>query len=110
MATVTVTKQFKENFELWAKDAIESGEMTKAQLEGVPGDPDEMVALGFRGILRKFELADGPDLLRAEFEIRLPDGSYNKAAIDCPKRRFAAWDAFFAEKADEIRNRYRKSV
>ena len=110
MATVTVSKKFKENFDLWAKDAIESGEITKDQLDGIPGHSDEMIALGFKGILRKFELADGPDRLRDEFVIRLPDGSYSKSAIDCPKRRFAAWDAFFAEKADEIRNGWRKSA
>lgn len=109
MTTVTVTKQFRDNFEVWAKSVVESGEWTREQMEGVPGHSDEMQALGFKGILRKFELADGPDRLRDTLMHRLPDGSYTKAAIDCPKRRFAAWDSFFAEKANEARNPYNGS-
>lgn len=110
MATVTVSKQFKENFDLWANDVVETGEWTKAQIEGVPGHEDEHIRMGFKGILRAYELADGPDRLRDTLMFVLPDGSYTKAAIDCPKRRFAAWDAFFAEKADEIRRPMRKAA
>lgn len=110
MATVTVTKQFKDNFDTWAADVIERGEWTKAQMEGIPGHADEMQAIGFKGILRKFELSDGPDRLRDTLMHRLPDGSYTKSAIDCPKRRFAAWDAYFSEQAEIIRSRSRRSA
>lgn len=109
MATVTVTKQFRDNFDIWAKHVVEFGEWTQAQIEGVPGHEDEHIRMGFKGILRAYELADGPDRLRDTLMFVLPDGSYTKAAIDCPKRRFAAWDAFFSDRVAEIKNLSRKA-
>lgn len=105
MAEVRVTKQFKENYDLVIADWIESGDWTEAKAYGVPGADDEFVALGLIGLMRKYELADGPDRLRATLVNYTPDGKEQPAAIDSPKDRFDYWEKFFAAKAGEIRNR-----
>jgi hypothetical protein len=78
MATVTVTKQFKENFEVWASNAIGCGDFTQA-------DMDELKAM-----LRK-EFQPGPDPFR--------DGD---GRVDDYEQRIKIWTIFFSEKAEEL--------
>lgn len=86
MATVTVTKQFKEDFDLWSADAIDRGEFTKS-------DMDE-----FKAMLRK-DFQPGPDQLREP-----------PARLDNYEDRIRVWSVFFADKADQIRKLLRKAA
>ena len=79
MATVTVTREFRDNFELWAADVVASGEYTHA-------DMDEL-----KGMLRK-EFTPGPDPFR-----EAPNN------VDNYETRIRIWTIFFAEKAEVLR-------
>ena len=74
----TVTKAFKENYELWIANRIECGEFTES-------DADEL-----RVMIRK-DLTPGPDQFR-------------ELAIDDHEERFKLWDHFFAAECAEIRS------
>ena len=74
----TVTKAFKENYELWIANRIECGEFTES-------DADE-----WRVMIRK-DLTPGPDQFR-------------ELAIDDHEERFKLWDHFFAAECAEIRS------
>jgi len=89
---------------------ISSGEWTVEEMEGDKASDDEMIALGLRGILRKYELADGPDRMRDTLVHRLPDGSEVGSAINDPQARVALWDAYFADEAEMIRARHRRTA
>lgn len=78
MTTVTVTKQFKEDFDLWAKHAMDNGEFSV----------EDMTEL--KTMLRQ-DLQPGPDKLR--------DGP---AVMNDYVERIRVWTAFFADKADQI--------
>ena len=86
MTTVTVTKQLKEDFDLWAKHAMDNGEFSV----------EDMTEL--KTMLRQ-DLQPGPDKLR--------DGP---AVMNDYVERIRVWTAFFADKADQIRSPYRKAA
>lgn len=92
MAEVRVTRAFKENFDLWSSYVISTGDWTHGDIEGL------------KGLLRDYELADGPDRLRDDLVHYTPEGVDKPSAINNPKDRFDYWDRFFASKAGEIRN------
>ena len=73
----TVTKAFKENYDFWIANRVESGEFT-------PADAEEL-----RVMIRK-DLTPGPDQFR-------------QFAIDDHEERFKLWDDFFAAECAEIR-------
>lgn len=91
MAEVRVTKEFKDNFDLWAADVVDRKEWTAEQIEGL------------KDVMRKHELADGPDTLRDTLVHYTPEGVEQPSAINDPKERFRYWNDFFAAKAAEIR-------
>jgi hypothetical protein len=80
MSQVRVTKQFKEDFDLWADHVIRTGAWTSEDVEGL------------KKLMREYELADGKDRLRDHL-----------IAIDDPKDRYNLWAAFFADEAASIR-------
>ena len=90
MAEVKVTKQFKDNFDIWANFVVDRGEWSQEEIEG------------FKQLLREYELADGPDRLRDDLVHYTPEGKEQPSAINDPKERYRHWDRFFAEKAVEI--------
>lgn len=93
MAEVRVTREFKENFDLWATDVVDQRTWTKEEIDGL------------KGLMREYELADGPDRLRDKLVFFTPEGQEQPAAIDDPKERFQYWNRFFAEQAHDIRRR-----
>lgn len=93
MAEVRVTKEFKENFDLWAEDAIDYKDWTADGIDGL------------KKLMREYELADGPDRLRDTLVHFTPEGKEQPSAINDPKERYGYWNRFFAEKANEIRRR-----
>lgn len=97
MATVTVTKQFKEDFDVWANDVLSSGEFTNDDMEEL------------KTLLRK-DFQPGPDHLRDCYELIIAGGAKVPAAIDNYEDRIKAWTDFFSVCANEIRNRYRRAA
>lgn len=97
MATVTVTKEFKDNFDLWAANAIDCGDYTKA-------DMDEL-----KGLLRK-DFAPGPDQLREGYKVINAAGVTVPAAIDDYVERIRVWSVFFSDKADSLRKLNRRAA
>lgn len=79
----TVTRQFKENFDAWAKHRVASGDWS----------PDDMEEL--KGLLR-IDLTPGPDQLRAGLTIIKAAGVEVPATIDDHEERYRLWDDFFA--------------
>lgn len=98
MAEVKVTKQFKDNFDLWAGFVVDRGEWTQEEIEGL------------KDLLRRYELADGPDRLRDDLVHYTPEGKEKPSAINDPKDRYKYWDRFFSDKADEIRSLYMRKA
>lgn len=90
MATVTVTKQFKEDFEIWAKEQLRTGVFSQ----------DEMTE--FKALLR-IDMAPGPDQLRAGLEVINEAGVTVPAMIDSYEDRIKCWTDFFSVCANEIR-------
>lgn len=90
MATVTVTKQFKEDFDLWAANALACGEFTQEDMTE------------FKGMLRK-EFQPGPDQLRDGYEIINAAGVKIPAAIDNYEERIKVWTGFFSNAANQLR-------
>lgn len=91
MATVTVTKQFKEDFDLWADNAIECGEFTKEDMAD------------FKEMLRK-DFKPGEDQLREGYKAINAAGVTVPAAIDNYEDRIKVWSSFFADAANNLRN------
>jgi hypothetical protein len=96
MAQVTVTKQFKEDFDLWAADAIQRGEYTEADMAEL------------KAILRN-DFQPGPDQQREQLEFLTADGVVS-AMIDSYEERIKVWTNFFAACANEIRSMYRRAA
>lgn len=94
MATVTVTKQFKEDFDVWANDVLSSGEFTNEDMEEL------------KSLLRK-DFQPGPDQLRECYEQIIAGGVKVPAVIDNYEDRIKAWTDFFSACANKIRNQYR---
>ncbi len=97
MATVTVTKQFKDDFDAWAADRLSAGIFTK----------DEMTE--FKAMLR-IDFAPGPDQLRAGYEIINAAGVTEPVAIDNHEERYRVWSVYFADEASQIRRPMRKAA
>ena len=94
MAEVRVTKQFKENFDLWAADVVEEKTWTLEEIDG------------FKKLMREYELADGPDRLRDDLVHYTPEGKEIPSAIDDPKARFEYWNNFFSAYAGQVKQRH----
>lgn len=97
MATVTVSKQFAENFKLWSEDQVSCGNYTAAEMAGMK----DMI---------RIELGPGKDQFRAGCSILNAMGVEVPAAIDDQAKRVALWDGFFASEADQIRKLWRKAA
>ncbi len=89
MNTVTVTKQFADDFNVWAADRLASGTFTKAEIDD------------FKSMLRT-DFKAGPDQLRAGYETITAAGVAIPAAIDDNAERFRVWAVYFASEAEAI--------
>lgn len=97
MAKVTVTRQFKEDFDTWAQDRLQHGDFTAEEME-------EM-----RAMIRK-EFTPGPDQLREGVHLITAAGLEVPAAIDDVEERVRLWTGYFADEARTIRARYRRAA
>ena len=95
MAAVTVTKQFKDDFDLWANHAISCGDFSA----------DDMAE--FKALLR-IDFQPGQDQLREGLTLITEAGLTIPATIDDYVERIRVWTNFFADKAEQLRNQYRK--
>lgn len=86
----TVTRKFRDDFEVFAAHRIASGQWTEAEMAS------------FKDMLRQ-DLAPGPDQLRAGVMIAIADGVTISAAIDDHEERYRLWAEFFAAEAEAIR-------
>lgn len=89
MSQVRVTKQFKDDFDVWANNALRFGDFTK----------DEMTE--FKEMLRR-DMQPGPDQLREGLEVITAKG-ITPAMIDNYEDRIKAWTDYFSIRANEIR-------
>ena len=87
----TVTKRFKEQFDIWAANKIADKSFSVEEMEEL------------KGLLRK-EFSPGPDQLRAGQSIINAAGVEVPATIDDHEERYRVWDAFFA--AENIAHGY----
>jgi hypothetical protein len=94
MATVTVTKQFKDDFDVWADDRLRYKVFT----------PEDMAE--FKQLLRK-DMTPGPDQLREGLTFITAAGVEVPAMIDNVDDRIKCWTDYFAVCAGEIRARSR---
>jgi len=94
MSKVTVTKQFKDDFDTWAEDRLRFGDFT----------PEEMAE--FKVMLRR-DMTPGPDQLREGLTFITAAGVEVPAMIDNVEDRTKAWTDYFAVCASEIRARSR---
>lgn len=94
---VTVTKQFKEDFDTWAEYKLKWGDFSKEEM-------DELKAM-----LRK-DLAPGEDQLRQGLTLINAAGVEVPAMIDNYEDRIKCWTDYFAACAKEIRNGWRKAA
>ncbi len=85
-----VTKLFRDNFELFAADRVDSGEFTQ----------DKMAEL--KALIRK-DLEPGPDQIRQEVDCLMIAGVKIPATIDDENERYRLWDEFFAAEAAIIK-------
>lgn len=97
MATVTVTKKFKDDFDVWAEDRLRHNDFT----------PEDMAE--FKSMLRR-DMTPGPDQLREGLELINSAGVAVPAMIDSVDDRVKAWSDYFAACADEIRKRSRSAA
>ena len=88
--TVTVTKQFKEDFDLWANQAMACGDFTKSEMEEL------------RKMLRQ-DFTPGPDQLRGGLTHINAAGIEVPSMIDDYQERIRVWTNFFADKAKMLR-------
>lgn len=84
-----VTRQFRDDFEIWAADRIARGEWTEAEVEDL------------RGMLRQ-DFEPGPDQLRTGVSVILATGIEIPAAIDDHEERYRLWADYFAAEAEAI--------
>lgn len=85
----TVTRQFKDNFDAWAKNRISRGQFSEAEMDD------------FKAMIRK-DLQPGPDQLRQGLEIIKSAGVAVPATIDDHEERYRLWDGYFAEECKAI--------
>lgn len=90
--TVTVTKQFKEDFDTWASNRIKFGDFTEEDMSE------------FKAMLRK-DMAPGKDQLREGLEIITAAGITIPAMIDNYEDRIKCWAGYFSACASEIRHK-----
>jgi len=94
MSKVTVTKQFKDDFDTWAEDRLRFGDFT----------PEDMAE--FKVMLRR-DMTPGPDQLREGLTVINQAGIEVPAMIDNADDRVKAWTDYFSVCASEIRARYK---
>ena len=97
MADVRVTKQFKDDFDAWAADRLESGAFSQKEMDD------------FKAMLR-IDFAPGPDQLRAGYEVINAAGVAIPVAIDNHEERYRVWSVYFADEASQIRRPMRKAA
>lgn len=90
----TVTKKFRDDFEIWAADRIASGQFSEAEM-------DE-----FKDMLRR-DLTPGPDQLREGLTFIISAGVEVPATIDDQEERYRAWADFFEIEASAIKEKAR---
>ena len=86
----TVTKKFRDDFEVWAAHRITSGAWSEAEMSD------------FKELLRQ-DLAPGPDQLRAGLMVIIAAGVEVPVAIDDSEERYRLWADFFSTEAESIR-------
>lgn len=86
----TVTRKFRDDFDLWAADRLAKGEFSES----------EMTEL--KDMLRR-DLEPGADQLRAGLTVIVAAGVEVPAAIDDHEERYRLWADFFAAEAEVIR-------
>lgn len=92
----TVTKRFRDDFEVWAADRLASGQFSEAEMSD------------FKELLRR-ELTPGPDQLREGLTVIIAAGVTVPATIDDHEERYRLWADFFAgEAARSLRQPRRK--
>lgn len=87
----TVTRQFKEDFEVWAANQVATGKFTEAEIEEL------------KDMLRR-DLTPGPDQLREGLTVITAAGLEVPATIDDHEERYRLWADYFAAEAAAIRN------
>lgn len=78
----TVTRKFKEQFDIWAANKIANGDFTNQEMEDL------------KGLLRK-DFTPGPDQLRAGMTFIKAAGVEVPATIDDHEERYRVWDEYF---------------
>lgn len=87
----TVTRKFRDDFEVWAADRIARGEFTDSEITEL------------KDILRR-DLDPGPDQLREGLTKIAAAGVEVPAAIDDHEKRYRYWADFFDAEATLIRS------
>lgn len=82
MADFKVTKRFKEQFDIWAKNKVANGDFTAEEIEKL------------KVLLRK-DFAPGPDQIRAGLTFIKAAGVEVPATIDDHEERYRVWDEYF---------------
>lgn len=93
----TVTRKFRDDFEIWATDRLTKGEFTEADMAE------------FKDLLR-CDLTPGPDQLREGLTIVIAAGVEVPATVDDHDERYRLWADFFAVEAEVIRTLQRKAA
>lgn len=78
----TVTRAFKEKFDIWAANKIAYGDFTNQEMEDL------------KALLRK-DFTPGPDQIRAGLTFIKAAGVEVPATIDDHEERYRIWDAYF---------------
>lgn len=87
---VTVTRKFRDDFEIWAADRITRGQFTPLEMEE------------FRNLLRQ-DLAPGPDQLREGLSVIIAPGVEVSAAIHDHTERYRLWADCFSAEAEAMK-------
>lgn len=82
----TVTRKFRDDFEIWAADRIASGTWTSEEIEEL------------KAMLR-VDFSPGPDQLRAGLTVISAAGVEVPAMIDDHEERYRLWSEFFSAKS-----------
>ena len=93
----TVTKKFRDDFEVWAADRIASGQFSEAEMAE------------FKDMLRR-DLTPGPDQLREGLTFIIAAGVEVPATIDDHEERYRAWAGFFEIEAAAIKEKARMAA
>ena len=78
----TVTRKFKEQFDIWAANKIANGDFTNQEMEDL------------KALLRK-DFTPGPDQIRAGLTFIKAAGVEVPATIDDHEERYRVWDEYF---------------